>query len=310
MKIQFLMGVLLATVACSSPGEKPKASSSPLLSETASRLRLASGNKTIEALTEGAFAESTGDWDKARIIYSRAMQREPSDARSLLAFARTYVAEGRPREAVELLQRQAQGRPDSVAVQRALGEAMLAAGEPLQALSSLRRARALSMTDGATIAALAEALLLTRGNKELVVMLEESGVGDVPEQLLLPAAEVALLEEASDVSVKALLRHLAMEPGDVLAWVDLARCQFLLGQPDLAGQALISALGIDSRHATSLLLLGHVRFMDGDYLRARRCYETARVNGADKADVDALLGRLQQAVSLQEATDPESNGEA
>lgn len=294
--------LLILCSACAATPEAPKASGSPLLGDTAGRLRVASGNQTIEALTEGAFAETNGDWVRARKVYSRAMQREPGDERSLLAFARTYVAEGRPREAVELLQRQAQGHPDSVAVQRAVGEAMLAAGEPTQALPSLRRALGLSANDGATVSALSEALLLSGGDRELIDLLNSAGVEDLPQPLLLPAAEVAMLGGAADLSVKALLRHLSFGTNDVVAWVDLGRCQLLLGHTDLAGQALISALGMDPRHSPGLLLLGHVRFLEGDLIRARRCYETALVNGADFDEVQALLARLQQLVGT--ATPP------
>ena len=292
----FALTLLLLCSACAATTEAPKASGSPLLGDTAGRLRLASGNQTIEALTEGAFAETQGDWVRARKVYSRAMQREPGDERSLLAFARTYVAEGRPREAVELLLRQAQGHPDSVAVQRAVGEAMLAAGEPTQALPSLRRALGLSANDGATVSALCEDLLLSGGDSELIELLNSAGVADIPPQLLLPAAEVAMLGGAVELSVKALLRHLSFGTNDVVAWVDLGRCQLLLGHTDLAGQALVSALGMDPRHGQGLLLLGHVRFLEGDFLRARRCYETALINGADVDEVQALLARLQELV--------------
>ena len=301
-----LLAALLVLLlgACAGPAEQLAAESGTLLDDARGRLRIAAGNQTIEALTRGAFAEADGDWTEARKLYSLAMQRDPSDDRTLVAFARTYVAEGRAREAAELLQRQAQGKPHSALVQRAAGEAMLAAGEPVLALASLRRARELDEGDPATVGPLSQALLLAGDDAGLVALLEQAGVDQVPAPLLESVADVALTAERPQLALAALLRHLGGHPQDAEAWVDLARCQLLLEHLDLAGQALVQALTLEPYHGQAMLLLGHVRFLEGDLVRARRCYETALVNGADPDMVGALLDRLRALVLAGEALQP------
>ncbi len=299
-----LLVAALLVAACSSPAEQLKADSGTLLDDASGRLRIAAGNQTIEALTRGAFAEADGDFEEARKLYSLAMQRDPADERTLVAFARTYIAQGRAREAAELLQRQLQGRPNSAVVQRAAGEAMLAAGEPLLALPALRRAWDLAPDDRATLAPLAQTLLLTGQHADLLALLGAAGVDELPEPLLESVARLALAAEQPQLAVSLLLRHLALHSQDAEAWVDLARCQFQLDQIDLAGQALVQALTLEPYHGQAMLLLGHVRFLDGDLVRARRCYETALSNGAEPTQVHALLDRLRALVLAGEPLQP------
>lgn len=286
----------LALLGAACTGTPEVQGSQGALVDRASGLRLAEGSGTISALTRGAHAELAGEWERARLEYSRAIQRDPGDERAVVAFARTFVAEGRAREAAEYLQRQASSRPKSVALQRAAGEAMLAAGQPALGLPPLRRAHELAPDDPAVVSSLITALLLVQDHPGVAALLRQGAVGLVPDHLIEPTARAALAADEPRHAISLLLRALAARPAATDLWVDLGRAQLVLEEWDRAAQALLEALELDPAHGRALLLLGHVRLEHDDLVRARRCFESALANGIPSEEVAPLLVELDAAV--------------
>lgn len=241
------------------------------------------------ALGAGARAEQDGRWEAARLAYNAVASHDPGNLRAVMARTRALLAEGKSRQAADLLMAADRSGPQDPQMLAATGSVLLAAGSAERAVEHLRTARQLQPHSQNTRHQLVAALLLAGHHEAVVEELAGTDPRDLPDHLLLPVGRSALLADRLVAAAACFEEAARREPASPVPWLELGRTHLLRQDLPGARDALLTALGLDPTSDQGFLLLGHVRWLAGDAVRAQRCWQTALLNGADPESLAPLL---------------------
>jgi predicted TPR repeat methyltransferase/thioredoxin-like negative regulator of GroEL len=211
--------------------------------------------------------------------YRSALAADPGHPEALHWLGVLLTQAGRPAEAVPLLARAADLRPDDPAFRQNLGQASLAAGDTTAAVAALERANGMSRDRPETAAALAQAYLVRRspGDAALAAAALRRTIAaghDAPQ--LHHNLGVALLAAGQPADAEASLRAaLASKPDYVSAHYHLAQALVSRGKPKDARKHLTKALELDPAHARAWYALAALDVDAGNAVIAAGLYRKA-----------------------------------
>lgn len=240
------------------------------------------------ALSAGTRAELVGRFDDARQAYYAVATHDPSNLRAVLAHSRALVAAGRGDQAADLLLSAQAGAAEQPQLLAATGAVLLASGGEERAVEHLARAHALQPLSLNTRDQLVAALLLSGRHEAAIEALAGAHPADLPDHLVLPVGRAALVADRAEAAAACFAEAARRWAGERAGWIGLGRAELLQRRLPEARDALLTALAIQPDDAEALTLLGHVRWLSGDALRAGRCWDTALANGADPALIEPL----------------------
>jgi tetratricopeptide (TPR) repeat protein len=229
--------------------------------------------------------------DDAIRAYRRALELDPGSPEIL--FELGSIVEGQ--EALDMLQRANQGRPDWAAALVALGKAQLAAGQGDAARATLTRAIALS-DDYADAHVGLGRVQLAAGELDPAMASFRRALEIVP-NLFAAVLGVADVHAAAQRYEEAFAEYRAaagLDPSDPTPLVRAAELALTRNRDVLAAGFLDRVLQSNQNHATALALYGDVMRARRDRNGARQYYERAlRAQGpVDRARVQAALREL------------------
>lgn len=245
------------------------------------------------ALGAGTRAEMDGKWEAARLAYHAVASHDPSNLRAVMARTRALVAAGRAGQAADLLTNTGAMGPEDPQLMAATGSVLLAAGSPVRALEHLEKARELQPHSQGTHHQLVAALILSGRHEAAVEELAGTDPADLPDHLLLPVGRSAMVADRIEAAVATFQEAARRTPASPEPWVELGRALLLDRKLTDARDALLTALALSPSQSDAFVLLGHVRWLMGDPVRAGRCWQTALLNGADPASVGPLVELVQ-----------------
>jgi predicted TPR repeat methyltransferase len=211
--------------------------------------------------------------------YRAALAADPDQPDALHWLGVLLTQAGQAVEAVPLLARAADLRPDDAAFRQNLGQAALAAGQTDDAVAALARAHEMAPARPETAAALAQAYLVRRSPGDAAAAAAAlrrtiDGGHDAPQ--LHHNLGVALLAAGRPADAEAaLLRALAGRSDYVSAHYFLAQALVARGKPKDARKHLTKALELDPSHARAWYGLAALDVDAGNAVIATGLYKKA-----------------------------------
>lgn len=227
----------------------------------------------------------SGRLTTAEAGYRAALAADPDQPDALHWLGVLLTQAGQPAEAVPLLARAADLRPDDAAFRQNFGQACLALGRVEDAVTALSRANAMAPDRPETAAALAQALLVRRSPGDpaaaaaalrTAIAARQAATGREVAPQLHHNLGVALLAAGRPGEAEQSLRTaLAIRPDYVSAHYQLAQALVARGKPKDARKHLTKALEEDPDHARAWYALAALDVDAGNPLIAAGLYRKA-----------------------------------
>ncbi|WP_005222417.1 methyltransferase domain-containing protein [Marichromatium purpuratum] len=206
------------------------------MSRRARRPVAASHDASTQAALVDAFRG--GDLSRAETLARRLTATRPGAAFGWKALGSVLLAEGRPRAALDALERALALAGDDPECRNTLGRALLDLGEPARALEVLERARVLRPADPMVLGNLGAALqALGRSEAALVPLARAVALAPDSAAALNNQAGALLVLDRAAAARPLLERALALDPGLVQARANWVRSVEML-RPDAPSPAL------------------------------------------------------------------------
>jgi predicted O-linked N-acetylglucosamine transferase (SPINDLY family) len=232
------------------------------------------------ALTQALLLVDRGHGRDAIAIADRVLAGAREDGDALLVIGRAHAAAGRRKPAAEALLSAARVR-DGAPVRAELALLALAEGRPEEAAQHLERARGANKRMGQAHAELAETLL-ARGQGDLAQKHLRQAIAADATHASAHANLGALLKDHGrpQEAVTALERALALQPGLPSAAYNLAMLRIDQRDWSAAAALLRTYLSTQQRDADAQYWLGNALMGEGDAAAARAAYQAAiRIDG-------------------------------
>jgi tetratricopeptide (TPR) repeat protein len=202
--------------------------------------------------------------------------------------ANREMSAGRPRAAVEILERLRDLRPDDATVLNSLGRASLLSGQPARAVELLRTAVALR-DDADVRVNLALALEADRGaaGADLDGALEQATAAVALEPTSAVAHEtlgfVRLARGEEALAVEAYVEATRLDPGNRALLVNLARLRASLGEAEAAAATWARIIELDPSDPSSFVALADIHLDLGALDEAEAALREAETVGSPNA---------------------------
>jgi len=220
------------------------------------------------------------------------------DALSMLGVVHSQL--GRHVEAVEVLERSVALRPDNANFVYNLGLAKSRQGDKQGAIAAFQRAIELHPSLVAAHLQLAHALRDLERHQDASAALKR-GISAAPDAALLHSTLGALLigndEKAAEQSLRSAL---ALNPGDIRAWVNLGVALREQRRHAEAKEALEHALALDPQNPDALKNLASTLIWGGAFTEAEQLLRRAIALRPDAAELANALGVLNSQVGRPE----------
>jgi len=240
-----------------------------------------------------------GRLEAAEAGYRALLAEDPNDLDALHLLGALLVQSGRPREAIEAVQRAVAQRGNAPALHNTLGLAYQAEGNEAAAESAFRQALALRPGYAEAHVNLGN-LLRRRGDKLGALEHYRRAVAGNPMYAEAAGYLGVLLADLGrpGEALAPLERAVAARPGNAELLVNLGAVLAELGRPE-AEQRYRQALALAPDHALALSNLGRLLLAKGRYAEAVACVEKAVAAAPDNARY-----RFQLAKTLERAKRP------
>lgn len=274
----------------------------------------------------GQVAFATKKYGLSAELFARALDYAPENVSLMLLTAQAQEAAGQAEPASRSYARALRHRPDDVDATVGLLRCLIRLSDPAQALE-IARSHSQKFGNHAEFLTLAADLAFAQGDFENAIPWYQSAqrLGTIPaggeERLILALSWTGRHEEALVASTvvssanwapevhravgrsglslgRAVLaaRHfqfyLSTQAEDPTAWLDLARAQFLAGNPDQALTSVEKSLARAADSAPAQLLYAHCLLQLGHDAEAAHAYSASLALGASHAEVQPFLDRL------------------
>jgi len=246
--------------------------------------------------------------DKAFDHYNAAWQAQPDHVPYFLAVVETMVAQGKSREALELLTEQMTLIERDASIYLAAGNIYCRIGDYNQAVKMFREAGTVLPDNTAITEALAFALYHAGMFEEALPLLEklspEKPAGGSQPGLSydLALGDCHLKLQQFHEAQKYFERVSKLDPGNPLIWTRLAQAALGRGDLDKAATCAEKALSLAPGQTDALLVLGYIALQQKDYKTADAAFRQI-IDADQKNDLAyRLLGRsLEQQGRLDQA---------
>ncbi len=241
----------------------------------------------------GALCVNSARPSEAVELIGRALEIKPDDPQALFNFALGLKEFGRYKEAVQALQKSLSLNPKNIAAMNALGSVLFDSGAPLEAIPLYQRALELQPDYTECWCNLSATLRETKQFDAALVAAEKA-------LELAPKAPQVHSNLADLYRAQALFKEAAQEfqtvlnlaPGNPKAMINLANTYRESDQPEAAQDVLQQLLELEPKYAEAHNSLGYLQEQSGDRSAAGESFQKSILANPDKAIPHYRLAQL------------------